>query len=451
MTRFPLPVRTHALPLLATIVAAAPLFAQDATTRIDALRREAVVLRTIDPTDADFSDLEPLAAAIGGARIVVLGEATHSEGATSAVKARLCIFLHQRLGFDVLAWEAGVLACDRLDAALRDERVPLEEAKTRMMRGGWDAIEETQRLFEHARASWRTNRPLRMAGFDGERPPFGSTDLQDAMALLDARLDAFDLDDRDRDRIRAFGDRTHGYISSEPDAVEPEERSAQRALLGSVMEALDEDEAQLLMAPVERGFYRTALQTALISDEGRHRRHHGPREGLGHLRDRQMAVAFRWLANERFPGHRIIIWAATAHLTRNTKTLEPVDRTWNYRDAEHMGDTVFADFGTDLYTIAVTSHHGRTGRVWPEGSNRESHIEDVDLPIPDTFEDLAHRAGSAVTFHDLRGRPEGHWLRGSFVARPLGFIPTSAVWADVVDAFLFIDEMTPDTSLRRPR
>ncbi len=52
--------------------------------------------------DDDFSDLAPLAAAIGDARIVQLGETTHGDGAAFLAKVRLVKFLHQHHGFDVL-------------------------------------------------------------------------------------------------------------------------------------------------------------------------------------------------------------------------------------------------------------------------------------------------------------------------------------------------------------
>jgi erythromycin esterase len=79
------------------------------------IRATGFSLRTITPTDDDFSDLEPLVAKIGSSRLVMLGEHTHNDGATFLAKARLLRFLHQRLGFDVLAWEGGFLDGARLE------------------------------------------------------------------------------------------------------------------------------------------------------------------------------------------------------------------------------------------------------------------------------------------------------------------------------------------------
>src|SRR5687767_10978225 len=63
------------------------------------IARQAVAIRSIDPNDENFSDLEPLAAAIGSARVVQLGEPSHGAGSSFAAKARLIKFLHRRLGF----------------------------------------------------------------------------------------------------------------------------------------------------------------------------------------------------------------------------------------------------------------------------------------------------------------------------------------------------------------
>ena len=86
--------------------------------RLAWLRGHAVKVRTLDASDEDFKDLEPLGQAIFDARIVLLGEATHGDGSTFLAKGRLIKFLHQRKGFDVLVWESGFYECAKAGEAL---------------------------------------------------------------------------------------------------------------------------------------------------------------------------------------------------------------------------------------------------------------------------------------------------------------------------------------------
>src|SRR5690349_16563489 len=77
-------------------------------------QREVEYLKThgveisIDSADEDFTDLVPLKAFFGNARIVLLGEQSHGDGTTFSTKIRLIKFLHDRLGFEVLAFENGI-------------------------------------------------------------------------------------------------------------------------------------------------------------------------------------------------------------------------------------------------------------------------------------------------------------------------------------------------------
>ncbi|HWB93096.1 MAG TPA: hypothetical protein VG605_14635, partial [Puia sp.] len=71
-------------------------------------------IRSIDANDTDFTDLAKLRSALGDARIVLLGEQTHGEGSTFQAKTRLIKFLHEKMGFDVLAFESGFYDCARI-------------------------------------------------------------------------------------------------------------------------------------------------------------------------------------------------------------------------------------------------------------------------------------------------------------------------------------------------
>jgi erythromycin esterase len=97
--------------------------------------------------------------------VVQLGEPSHGAGGSFAAKVRLIEFLHQRMGFDVVAWESGLYDVHLTQAALRagDDAMAAAQAEILVV---WSASEEIRALFEYARASQSTARPLEMAGFD---------------------------------------------------------------------------------------------------------------------------------------------------------------------------------------------------------------------------------------------------------------------------------------------
>jgi erythromycin esterase len=79
----------------------------DESTVAGWLRSNIHRLRTIDPADDDFSDLEPLREIVGDARVVSIGESTHRVHEFYQVRHRLARFLITRLGFTAFVMESG--------------------------------------------------------------------------------------------------------------------------------------------------------------------------------------------------------------------------------------------------------------------------------------------------------------------------------------------------------
>jgi len=108
-------------------------------------------------------DLAAFGAAVGDRRIVLLGENSHGVAEFSSAKVRLVEYLHERLGFDVLAFESGYHECREANGRL-DSLPPIS-----VMR---DCLiyqlehQETVPLFTYAVATRHTAHPLTIAGID---------------------------------------------------------------------------------------------------------------------------------------------------------------------------------------------------------------------------------------------------------------------------------------------
>ena len=88
------------------------------------LRRRAIPLKTAEAGNG-FEDLEPLKAAVGEARIVALGEATHGTREFFQLKHRMFEFLVEEMGFRIFAIEANWTEALRVnDYLLRGEGDP---------------------------------------------------------------------------------------------------------------------------------------------------------------------------------------------------------------------------------------------------------------------------------------------------------------------------------------
>jgi erythromycin esterase len=388
---------------------------QDDAERSAWLAGHATVLRTLDPTDPDDSDLLPIVAAIGTARIVVLGEASHEDGATFRAKCRLVRFLQERMGFDVLAWEAGFLDCERMNEALSADG-PLQAAKESMMRNGWDASAECDDVFSYARASWGAGRPLIMTGFDGGRLPHGPEHVRTLVASLVERVPGLG-GPGDAQAALALARRGYGYMSAEhaklPDEVRARERGAIEALLARI-EHPSSPCAERLDAR-ERAAAAESLRTLLVSERGAWLIGRGMLSGEGEdmlrhnkERDAEMARMLLWLAEERYRDRKLIVWCATSHMIRGLARVEPLEPGWSYAGLEQMGDHVASAIGDEVYVIAFTAFGGEIGVRYAEGDGRESAVRPIDPPARDDRPScpVARPDGAA-----LQGPPRhsSHW------------------------------------------
>ncbi|KIV53164.1 erythromycin esterase, partial [Aneurinibacillus migulanus] len=152
-----------------------------ATTQSTWLKQNAKEIKSL--TSEDYSDLAFLKPLLKDKTVVSLGENFHRVAEYSSVKTRLIKYLHEELGFDVIAFESGLG-----DSAAIYENADSLTAK-QMMGGSifpiWHS-KETLELFDYIKQQRKTNKPLYLAGYDMQ---FTSGYLTQFIAAWISKLD----------------------------------------------------------------------------------------------------------------------------------------------------------------------------------------------------------------------------------------------------------------------
>ncbi|MGH7467149.1 MAG: erythromycin esterase family protein [Longimicrobiales bacterium] len=425
------------------MLTAPPVAAQ--RDRVDWLRQHSVPLRTMAAESTDFSDLEPLVAKLAGVRVVQLAELSHGDGNGSAARVRLIKFLHQRLGFSVVVWEAGFYEAERMNTLLATD-APLFYAPSAALWGFWSESAQITPLFAYARERMKTGLPLRMAGFDvqftGGVPALherlrdltrwfaraGSPLPAPLHAVLDSTRQRLSRNSGGmvpaRDTLLAYASALVAHFESNAAAMRTAHGALGAARIERVLRNMLEYRQMLAYHPNVQADSLQAFATSYSA------------------RDRANADNLLWLVNEAYRDAKLIVWlhnvhAAHTRLGARFESLQPADAAGSL---ESTGRLVKLALGDALYSIGTTAYDGQWG--FPDQPGQL-----VPKSPPGALVELLSQLGHSFALVDLRAaRTPGHWLLqpmpGSLSAQVQDrWYPI--VWPQVFDGLLFIQRMTP--------
>ena len=408
------------------------------STKVKWLTENTIPIRSIDPNDDDFADLMPLKSSIGDARVVMLGEATHGDGATFYAKQRLVRFLHEVMGFDVLAWEMLFFAMEEMNQELEFDH-PISSKSI------WGEVGLMKPIYQYTRTTLKTDRPLRHTGFDfvfGYPRAIGIDQYHERLFEFLESEGSELASPSDLQTISEFfltlqrGE----YIPSD------DEREKFQVAVGKVQDSLVEKANTVQNAKEFMYFAKTLENLALYEHHMILSKSMDPPPRNIFFRGRKMGENLIWLANEWYSGKKIIVWAGNRHVARNVSSIEilrPDDYSVIFKlppEYREMGDIIYSELGESIYSIGFITYQGTRGRLDESPSNIET--------VPGSIESLWHHTGQSYSFLDFRSIESEHWLRKPTIAHVDG-VSERTNWTNVFDGLFYIDTMFPNTELEK--
>jgi erythromycin esterase len=414
-------------------------------------------VRSIDPADTDFSDLGALKTAIGDARVVLLGEQTHGEGSTFLAKTRAIKFLHEKMGFDVLAFESGFYDCASIwENVNKGGQVSKEVIGSLFYM--YATSGQMQPLFDYIQSLLHRDRPLILAGFESQHTGVKAktglfTDFERFLRLWDPELidSGFAL-------FRRISLSTFASVNYRPENEEKEVFFHTLTRLKQALDLAPKDGAvhsngsarsngvtgsagiaHLMDSP---GFWYQVV-CSIESQATRYWKMVSGNEVS--VRDLQMAKNLIWLAEKAYPGRKIIVWAHNVHVSKDINSLDfgagqrsDSSRQSAPRKADlfvPMGFTIHQYFGAREYCIGFSG---------AEGSYMDyvdSHIVTLAPRPAASIEGRLAATGYPYAFFDYRRLPAP--LQQKQLAAWADYGEVQGSWPAVFDGLFFIRKVFP--------
>ncbi len=353
-----------------------PTGEEEAKPVVAELKTRALKLATVEP-GAGFEDLEALGKAIGDARIVALGEATHGTQEFRRLNQRLIEYLVRRKGFTVVALEMNWPDTAENDRYIKTPGAPRPKA-------GFPDLMEWMR--EENRAGPKVTWKVTWAGFD----------MQGVGAAADLALGY----------LKQYAPGSAAAAEEAYAAARKIDEDHTNLFLPGASEAARQAEATLAQFDAHRPEWIAKSSAAAWRDA----RHAAATvaaaaamrvEANGFLyRDRMMAKNVEWLADEAFQGEKIILWAHNGHV---------------WADKDSMGDWLRKRFGSAYYVVGTAYRRGVVSGLGVEGNQNKGFGAWPVTPAPEGSGDaILSAAGMPLFFLDMRSVPRdgplGVWL-----------------------------------------
>ncbi|MFZ6676914.1 erythromycin esterase family protein [Undibacterium sp. Tian12W] len=369
----------------------------------------------------DFSDLQFLKPLLKDKRIVQLGESAHGIAEFNWMKTRLIKFLHQEMGFELIAMEASMTAADAAYVNL-DKTSALEAMRSSQF--GTIGTDETLDLFNYLKQGTAGKPRLILAGFDNQDS--GYLGHQNIIARFKSMLQT--IDPALAGQVDGIEEKLNALLNKQIPVTAASELPEHYKLIADTLlknrtTLAKQFPAYMVDMTIQEARSRVSFSQQLASSSMSN-------ESI-EKRDQRMAENLNFLADIVYPQKKIIVWAHNFHIAND----------WaDKAHAKTMGVWMAEKRRKEIYTIGLYMGRGVLGSY-----GKESYTE-IAAPPAGSMESILANGRLKMSFVDFSlAKPDASnsWMFAPGYARYWGMTPEAITPAKAYDAVIYIDSVTP--------
>ena len=385
-----------------------------------------------------FEDLEMLKPLLHDKRIVFLGESSHGVAQFNLAKTRLIQFLHQEMGYNVLAFESGMGNVMNAQGKI-DKQAALQTMKDAIFGVWW--TKETLPLFEYAKTTQASEKPLVLAGFDiQQQGAFMNGDwlqnaqlaqqFSDAEKQLAEWSSSKDLKGYQKEKTAIIN--VYKQVKAQ---VQTKEKELQKAYPNElhIMKLMERTLADRIRLADE--YVELTIQSNIEIEQNKIESFLKTME----WRDQAMMENLLWLAEEVYPTEKFIVWAHNDHIRKAQSEV-----MGSPYPVKLMGERLPDIYKKYSYVLGLYMTSGET-------ANNMGESMAVLPPIKGSIEDIVSSNNKPYSFIDLRNRQNergNSWMFEPRLTYSWGIMQESLVPRDQYDGILLIDKVNKPTYVK---
>jgi erythromycin esterase len=379
-------------------------------------------IRSLSADDLDFSDLQFLHPLIGDRRLVQLGESSHGVSQFNQAKVRLIKFLHQEMGFDVIAFESSIY--ESFFANENADSLSALDIMKNSIYGVWHC-QEALELFKYIKETRDTSRPLILAGFDIQiSSSRGIVNRPENFEEIVAKLDPV--------YAKEVLTNDKAFLAIRNTTISPEDKEKYKSFYAALTDWFDLRMDELLSIYANNPRIPLVMrQTSWSMIDYIDKLSEKGREKMMNIRDKGMAGNVFYLLNTLYPEEKIMIWAHNYHIQYDIAE-------WD-TSVRNMGSWLINPLRDELYTIGLFMYEGMAAY-----NDRKRY--NIKPAYENSFEAIMYYTGDDYNFVDVLYQEwnEGNsWMFEKIPFHDWGILFRQQTFKNQLDAILFVKEVKP--------